>query len=124
MQNIFLWLLLYTLILALSQILLKVGLNNLGPLSFQSPGDIAHIAWAVLKDPPLLIGTFMMASSYFLWLAILSWFKLSLAYPLTAMGFVFVAVFSYFIIGEKLLFFNYFGIGLITVGVFILLYKP
>jgi drug/metabolite transporter (DMT)-like permease len=64
-----------------------------------------------------------MASSYFLWMTILSWFKLSVAFPLTSLAFVFVAVLSYFLLNEKLLPLNYWGIVLITSGIFFLLYK-
>jgi uncharacterized membrane protein len=64
-----------------------------------------------------------MASSFFLWLTILSWFKLSLAFPLTALAYVIVAVLSYFMLNEKLFLHNYLGIVLIAFGIFLLLFK-
>ncbi|MDD5382913.1 MAG: hypothetical protein PHH60_04590, partial [Candidatus Margulisbacteria bacterium] len=59
----------------------------------------------------------------FLWLAMLSWFKLSLIFPLTAFVYVFVALLSYFLLYEKLMPVNYFGVVLIALGIFFLLYK-
>jgi uncharacterized membrane protein len=64
-----------------------------------------------------------MAASFVLWLVILSWFKLSLVFPLTALTYLFVALLSYLMLGEKLLLQNYAGIILIALGIFFLLYK-
>ena len=109
--------------LGFSQILLKLGLTRVGSFSAKTVGDIFSLLLTAVKDPYVVSGTALMASSYFLWMAILSWFKLSIAFPLTAMGFVFVAALSYFILGERLLVYNYLGIGLIAGGIFLLLYK-
>lgn len=109
--------------LAFSQILLKLGLTRVGSFSAKTVGDIFALLLTAIKDPYVFFGTALMASSYFLWMAILSWFKLSIAFPLTAMGFVIVAALSYFILGERLLVYNYLGIGLIAGGIFLLLYK-
>jgi uncharacterized membrane protein len=68
-------------------------------------------------------GTVLMASSFFLWLTILSWFKLSLAFPLSSLAYVTVAVLSYLMLNEKLFPHNYLGIILIAFGIFLLLYK-
>lgn len=123
MRNLFFWIIVYTLMLASSQILLKVGLTRIGSLVIKEAKDIINLSLIILKNPYIIFGTALMASSYFLWLAILSWFKLSIAFPLTALAFVFVALLSYFILGERLLLYNYLGIGLIAVGIFLLLYK-
>ena len=123
MGKLLLWVVFYCLMLAFSQLLLKLGINRIGPFSAKSPVDIFNLLLTALKDPYVIFGTALMASSYFLWMAILSWFKLSLAFPLTAIGFIFVALLSYFILGEKLLVYNYLGIGLIAGGIFLLLYK-
>jgi multidrug transporter EmrE-like cation transporter len=123
MKNILLWTFIYTATLAFGQILLKIGVNRIGAFSAKSFGDLLLLGLNVLKNPYILFGTALMAGSYFLWLAMLSWFNLSLIYPLTAVGFLFVAVFSYLMLGETLALVNYFGVALIAAGIFFLLYK-
>ena len=123
MFNLLVWLLIYTFTLAMSQILLKKGLTQIGTFSAHNIVDLFNLLVAVLKNPYVVGGTALMASSYFLWLAILSHFKLSIAFPLTAIGFIFVALLSYFILGERLLWHNYLGIGFIALGIFLLLFN-
>lgn len=113
----------YTLIMAFGQIFLKLGMNRVGGFSLQNAKDVLPLLLALLKNPYLLLGTGLLAASFVLWLVILSWFKLSLVFPLTALTYVFVALLSYFMLGEKLLFVNYFGIIFIALGIFFLLYK-
>lgn len=123
MRNLLFWILFYTLALALSQILLKLGINRMGGFSVQNTKDMLLLALAILKNPYILIGTTLMASSFFLWLFILSWFKLSLVFPLTALTYIFVALLSYYLLGEKLFLQNYVGIFFMAIGVFFLLLK-
>jgi uncharacterized membrane protein len=123
MKNLFLWILVYTSVLALSQIMLKIGLNQVGSFSAKGFKELFALAQLVVTNTYVLFGTLLMAGSYFLWLAILSWFKLSIAFPMTAVGFVLVALFSFFMLGEKLLPINYLGILLIACGIFLLLFK-
>jgi drug/metabolite transporter (DMT)-like permease len=109
--------------LAISQVLLKYGLFQIGGVKVSGFQGAFFFTLAAARNPFVLSGTVLMASSYFLWMTILSWFKLSVAFPLTSLAFVFVAVLSYFLLNEKLLPLNYLGIVLITGGIFLLLYK-
>lgn len=123
MVNIIFWVTIYTFILALSQVILKMGLSQIGAFNIKSMQDVLPLALHVISNLYILIGTALMASSFFLWLAMLSWFKLSLIFPLTAFVYVFVALLSYFLLYEKLMPVNYFGVVLIALGIFFLLYK-
>jgi len=123
MSNLFFWIIIYAFILAFSQVLLKFGLSQIGGFKIAGINDIFSFLYAAVRNPFALFGTIMMASSYFLWMTILSWFKLSVAFPLTSLAFIFVAALSYFLLNEKLLPLNYLGIVLITSGIFFLLYK-
>jgi len=123
MRNIFLWILFYTVILASSQVLLKLGANQIGAISLKEARDIFPVGLSLIKNPLIMGGIILMASSFFLWLYILSWFKLGLVFPLTAMTYVFVALLSFFLLGEKLSFINYFGIAFIATGIYLLLYQ-
>ncbi len=123
MKNLLLWILFYTLILASSQIILKTGAAQIGGISFKGFGDLFPLVLTLITNPLVVLGTLLMAASFFLWLYILSWFKLSVAFPLTALTYVFVALMSYFFLGDRLSFYNYFGITLIAGGIFFLLYR-
>ena len=123
MRQLLFWILVYTIVMALGRIFLKMGMRQLDGFSLQSTRDALLILPALLKSPYLLLGIGLMASSFLLWLIILSWFKLSLVFPLTALTYIFVVLFSYFMLGEKLLLQNYAGIALIALGIFFLLYK-
>jgi len=109
--------------MALGQVFLKLGMNRMAGFSLQNTRDSLLLLPALLKSPYLLLGAGLMAASFILWLIILSWFKLSLVFPLTALTYIFVALFSYLMLGEKLLLQNYVGVIFIALGIFFLLYK-
>jgi len=109
--------------MAVSQVLLKIGLSHFGTISVKSWQDVYPLIMVILHNYYLLGGTILMGSSFFLWLAMLSWFKLGLIFPLTALVYVFVALLTHFWLGEELHLINYFGILLIAAGIFFLLFK-
>jgi drug/metabolite transporter (DMT)-like permease len=123
MKNALFLVVIYSFILALSQIFLKLGTNVIGEIRIKGLVDVYRFAIQIIKSPFLLLGVLLMASSFFLWIYILSWFKLGYVFPLTALIYVFVAIMSYFMLAEKLSIHNYLGILLIFLGVFFLLNK-
>ena len=122
-STFFFWIIIYTFMLAFGQVLLKLGVNQVGTFSAKGMEEALQIAFSVIKNPYIIGACTLMTSSFILWMAILSWFKLSLALPLTAITYIIVAVLSYFMLDEKLALLNYFGIVLVTAGVFLLVYK-
>lgn len=124
MRSFLVWILFYTFIMAFSQILLKSGVSQIGGFKIDGLRDVFLIIFQALKNPFIMGSIVLMVSSFFLWLYVLSWTKLGLIFPLTALTYVFVAVMSVFILGEKFSVYAYFGIVLIISGVFFLLYRP
>ena len=122
-STFFFWIIIYTFMLAFGQVLLKLGVNQIGTFSAKGIEEALQIVFLAIKNPYIIGACTLMTSSFFLWMAILSWFKLSLALPLTAITYIIVAVLSYFMLDEKLALLNYFGIVLVTAGVFFLVYK-
>lgn len=114
---------LYTFILALGQIFLKLGMSAISGIAVPNAKEALPLFLAMVRSPYLLAGTALLAGSFFLWLVILSWYKLGLVFPLTALTYIFVSLLSYFMLGDKLLPQNYLGIALIACGVFFLLYR-
>ena len=123
MRHLFIWVVFYCLLLASSQITLKSGASQLGGFTIKGLADIFPLLLRIIANPMILLGTLLMASSFLLWVYILSWLKLGLVFPLTAMTYIFVALLSYFFLAEKLSLINYFGIVLVAAGIFFLLYK-
>ncbi|MFH2033766.1 MAG: EamA family transporter, partial [Candidatus Margulisiibacteriota bacterium] len=89
----------------------------------KSIADVLPLIIKILTDPLIIVGTLMMLATYFVWIFILSWFDLGMAFPLTALTYVFVAVLAFVLLGERMTLQNYAGIFLIAGGVFFLLYK-
>ncbi|MFH1541943.1 MAG: hypothetical protein ABIE84_02500 [bacterium] len=123
MKNLMVLLLIYTTMLAFSQILLKSGATQLGGFTIRGLQDILPLIFQMIKNPFIIVGSLLLATSYFLWIYMLSWFKLGMIFPLSAIAFIFVAIMSYFILGERFSPLNYFGMLMIFSGLFFLLYK-
>lgn len=99
---------------SLGQVLLKVGAGKLGTISFVHP--IAE-ALRIIFTPHVLIGLAFFGTSFLLWVKVLTDSELSYAYPMVSLGYVLVAVLSYFLFHESFTFNKVFGIALIIAGV-------
>jgi len=123
MKTIIILVLIYAFLMALAQIFLKTGVTGMGGFKLKGTKDVFPLLLNIIKNKAILAGMFLMVSSFFLWLYILSVAKLSLVFPLTASMYIFVALLSFFILGEKLALFNYVGVALIISGTAFLLMK-
>ncbi len=110
---VLLLILLSVLLGATAQILFKVGVLQLGSISFDWPG-IARLA----LNPAILSGLAAFAASFLLWLKILAAAPLSYAYPMVSLGYVFVFVVSWLYLGESLPPLRVLGLALIIAGIF------
>ncbi|NQU17315.1 MAG: EamA family transporter [Candidatus Saganbacteria bacterium] len=113
----------YSLLLGSSQVILKLGINHLGGLRFRELGDLFPIIWRSLHSFPIMLGIIMMGLSFLVWFYILSMFKLSVAFPLSSMTFIFTVFMAGFFLGEPLTIYNVIGTLIICGGVAMLLYK-
>ena len=123
MKTPIVWVVFYCLLIAVSQVLLKTGTNQLGHFVIRNQQEALSLIINVARNPYIIGGIVLMVASFFLWIYILSWFDLGLVFPLTAILYVFVAWMSFFVLGEKLNLFNYLGMLLIAAGIFFLLWK-
>ncbi len=101
-----------------SQIFLKSGMNSIGYFEF-SWQNIGTIGWRIMTSVPILIGLTCYVFSFICWLLTLSRMDVSLAYPLSSVGYVMTAVASYFILQEPLSPTKIFGIIVIIIGVYL-----
>ncbi len=104
------------------QILLKCGMNILGPLDFSFKNVIFLIS-SIFKNIHILIGLFFYGFSLILWLFALSKLKLSMAYPATSLMYVFIILASWFVFKEAINFYQIMGIVMILIGLFCLFFK-
>ncbi len=102
---------------AIGQVLLKVGANKLGFLSFNTIlSDIIRI----IKIPEIMIGLIFFGTSFLLWIKVLTKAELSYAYPMVSLGYIIVITLSYFLFDESFTYTKMVGISFIIIGVFIL----
>jgi len=93
------------------QLLFKIGAPAL------QGNDISSWAISFMKNPFLLTACFLYAVTILIWMYVLRTLPLSLAYPLTALSYVIVPVFSYLFLHERISWQTGLGCLVILVGV-------
>jgi multidrug transporter EmrE-like cation transporter len=93
------------------QVFLKQGVLDVGPVKFNRE------IFKILIRPFVLLGLVCYATSSFFWLLVLSQTELSYAYPMVALGYVFVFFFSWWFFHDKVTLVRILGLVLIVVGV-------
>lgn len=101
-----------TLVNAGAQVLIKNGANHLGPHP-----SLVSTGIAILTTPQLFIGYSLYALSMVLLVVALRHGELSAVYPVIALTFVWVAILSAAVFGDKMSASKLAGITLIVVGV-------
>ncbi len=102
-----------------AQLILKAGMEKIGEFNF-AVNNILPIGMKVIFSPFIITGIVIYVVSLSLWLLLLSRVPVSVAYPMSSMGFVFNAVGAYFIFGEHLSYPQVIGIFVIVLGVYLL----
>lgn len=100
------------LLMALGQILWKMGMKNLVLNSFS---DIIRAAFT----PFVITGLFVYGMTMFLWLYILNRADLSQVYPIQSLAFVFVLIMSAVLFRETLTINRLIGVIIICLGAYI-----
>lgn len=84
-------------------------------------GEISVSRWRDLLFAPLnpyvALGIVLLMMFYISYLASLSWADLSYIMPATTFGYVLTALLAHFMLGERVSFTRWIGIGMITTGV-------
>jgi drug/metabolite transporter (DMT)-like permease len=92
-------------------------MKELGDLSTMNLRGILETAVRAMTDWKIVVGTFMLALFFFLWLAVLSWEDLSVALPMQALNYVLVAVLAKYLLHEQVSPLRWAGITLVCIGV-------
>jgi drug/metabolite transporter (DMT)-like permease len=104
---------------ASAQLLLKAGLNAIGPFALQ-PENIMPVGLALITQPPIIGGVICYAVSLVVWLIGLSRVDVSIAYPMLSLGYVITALLAAYCFGEILTGQRIMGIVIILIGVLLL----
>jgi drug/metabolite transporter (DMT)-like permease len=104
---------------AAGQVLLKMGMNSLGPLTL-SAGQFLRIIWSMATNLYVIIGLAIYMLGVVFWLAAISRVDLSFAYPFASLSYVLMLLVSWGIFGEKISLLRLVGTIVICVGVLII----
>ncbi len=105
----------------LGQLLLKMGMIQLGPLESEGGlGGLVQIGIRVFSNLKVIGGFAAYGISSLFWIAVLSKINLSLAYPMLALNYVLVPLTAWFFLGEQIPSLRWLGMGVIIVGVIII----
>ncbi|MCW5977375.1 MAG: EamA family transporter [Bryobacteraceae bacterium] len=102
---------------AVGQILMRRGMQIVGPLESYAPLDLVAYFWRALCQPYVIGGTILSAVFYFCILAALSWTDVTVAIPLTAIEYGFTAVLAVTILKEAVPPLRWAGIVFVVIGV-------
>jgi drug/metabolite transporter (DMT)-like permease len=101
-----------------AQLALKAGMIEIGLFDF-TWSNFAPIMLKVLISPWIIVGVTVYAMSVFVWLMVLSRAPVSIAYPLSSLGYITSAVAAYYLWSEDLTLTRLAGIAIILLGVYL-----
>jgi len=104
---------------AAAQLLLKAGVNPLGPITVEF-ATIVPTVFRVLTQWPIIAGLGCYVLSVGVWIVGLSRVDVSLAYPMLSLGYVVNAAAAWWLFGEVLGPMRLAGMLLILAGVFVM----
>jgi multidrug transporter EmrE-like cation transporter len=113
----FLLILFGVLLNAAAQLLLKVGMTQIGHFEFNL-SNVIPISLKVMVNFPILTGLVAYGVSVVVWLLVLSRVPVSYAYPMLSIGYIVNAVAAYYLLGESLSLVRVAGIFVIIAGVY------
>jgi len=105
---------------AVGQILLRKGMQVMGPLESYAPLHMASYFLQALFQPYVILGTALSAVFYFAMLAVLSWTGVTVAIPLTAIEYGFATVLAVAVLKEAVPPLRWAGIAFVIVGVILI----
>jgi len=101
-----------------AQVLLKLTMNSVNNLSFALP-KILTSSMQIAINPYFITGVGCYILSMLAWLAVLAKIEISVAYPITSLGYIGTAIAGYFIFKEPVSAIRLLGIFVIIAGVYL-----
>ena len=104
---------------AVGQLLLKKGMNSMGPVTL-SLNQFPSVIWQMATNLNVFIGLAIYLVGTVFWLAALSRVDLSFAYPFASFNYVVILVASWMMFDEKITLSRFLGTVVIGIGVFLI----
>jgi len=101
-----------------AQIALKAGMMQIGAFSFVW-SNLIPIIIKVIASPWIIFGLTIYVGSVFVWLMVLSRIPVSIAYPMSSLGYITSSIAAYYLWGENLTTIRIIGIVVILIGVYL-----
>ncbi len=105
---------------ALGTILVRRGMQQVGSLQDYAPMALIAYFWHALCNPYVILGTFLNAVFYFLFLAALSWTEVTVVVPMTALEYGMATLLAILLLKENVPPIRWAGIALIIIGVILI----
>ena len=103
------------------QLLLKMGITQVGTLAFGSDlAGLIQLGLRVFGNLKVLGGFAVYGLSSLFWIVVLSKVDLSLAYPMLALNYVLVPLTAWLFLGEQVPTLRWLGSGVVIIGVVII----
>ena len=103
------------------QLLLKMGITQVGTLAFGSDlAGLIQLGLRVFCNLKVLGGFAVYGLSSLFWIVVLSKVDLSLAYPMLALNYVLVPLTAWLFLGEQVPTLRWLGAGVVIIGVVII----
>lgn len=83
------------------QLLLKVGMSQMGALQI-SLAAVPSLLWRIVTSPYVMIGLFIYFGGVFFWLLALSRAELSFVYPFASLSYVLITIASWSLLHEQI----------------------
>lgn len=101
-----------------AQLALKAGMLQIGFFSFTLE-NLLPITIKIITSPWIILGIVIYIISVVTWLMVLSRTPVSIAYPLSSLGYITSAIAAYYLLSENLTPLRIIGIIIILVGVYL-----
>ena len=105
---------------AVGQILMRRGMQAVGPLESYAVLEVFSYFWRSLCNPYVVAGTVLSGILYFSILAALGWTGVTVAFPMTALEYGFGAVLAVILLKESVPPMRWIGIIFVITGVIII----
>ena len=105
---------------AVGQVFMRRGMQIVGPLEDYGVMNIVAYLWQAITQPYVIAGTILSGVFFFALLTALGWTDVTVAFPLTALEYVFAAFLAVVILKERVPALRWLGIALVVVGVLLI----
>ena len=119
MSKYFVFIIVTVILNAVSQLLMKTGMDQVGKAELSS-SKVLSLLMSAATNPLIILGLASMTISMATHLMSLSRFDVSFAFPFISLAYAIVAAWGYFVMGENVSAQRAAGIGIIVLGTVVL----